>query len=141
MSTKKHPASAHEPFEGNTIPAQFTVELNDYEAQLHITPVRVEEYIRMGDKQTQRVICGLSRQAFTVCRDGIIYIIRSVSDEHLFDPPYVHPDVVAQEPTYIRRCVLEKASLLRENIRFEMVKVVMMERGAELDIVFDLPEA
>ncbi len=141
MPTKKHPTSAHEPFQGNTLPAHFTVELNDYEAELHVIPVRVDEYLRIGDKPSQRVICGLSRQDFTVCRGGIVYIIRSIGDEHLFDPPYVHPDVVAQGATYIRRCVLEKASLLRENIRYEMAKVVMMERGAELDIIFDLPEA
>ena len=141
MSTKKHQPSALEPFEGNTLPAHFTVELNDYEAELHVIPVKVEEYLVMGEKPSQRVICGLSRQDFTVCRDGIVYIIRSLGDEHLFDPPYVHPDVVAQGAAYIRRCVLEKASLIRENIRYEMMKVVMMERGAELDIVFDLPEA
>ncbi len=141
MSTKKHQPGAQEPFEGNTLPAQFTVELNDYEAELHLIPVRVEEYLSMGDKTSRRVICGLSRQPFLVCRESIVYVIRSLGDEHLFDPPFVHPNVVAQGAAYVRRCVLEKASGLRENIRFEMLKVVMMERGAALDIVFDLPEA
>ena len=141
MSTKKHQPGALEPFEGNTLPAQFTVELNDYEAELHVIPVRVEEYLSIGDKTSHRVICGLSRQPFLVCRESIVYVIRSLSDEHLFDPPFVHPNVVAQGADYVRRCVLEKASLIRENIRFEMLKVVMMERGAALEIVFDLPEA
>ncbi len=141
MSTKKHPASAQEPFEGNTIPAHFTVELADYEAELHITPVKVEGHVIFGDKPSQRVTCGLSRQPFTVCRGGIIYIIRSKSNPDLFEPSYVHPDVVAQGAAYIRRCVLQRASLIRDNIRFQMAQVVMMERGAALDIVFDLPEA
>ena len=54
MSTKKHQPSALEPFEGNTLPAQFTVELNDYEAELHLIPVRVED-IRGEDDPAFRV--------------------------------------------------------------------------------------
>ena len=141
MPTSKQTKSTNTPHEGNTLPAQFTVELNDYEAELHIIPVRVEDYLSIGDKPSHRVICGLSHQPFVVCRESIVYVIRSLGDEHLFDPPFVHPNVVAQGAAYVRRCVLEKAARLRENIRFEMLKVVMMERGAALDIVFDLPEA
>ncbi len=95
----------------------------------------------LSNRTSHRVICGLSHQPFLVCRESIVYVIRSLGDEHLFDPPFVHPNVVAQGAAYVRRCVLEKASLIRENIRFEMLKVVMMERGTALDIVFDLPEA
>lgn len=141
MSTKKALTGAHEPFEGNTLPAQFTVELADYEAELHVIPVKAEAYLSIGDKPSHRVVCGLSDRAFTVCQDGIVYVIRSQGEKHLFDPPFVHPNVVAQGAGYVRRCVLEKASRIREHIRFEMVKVVMMERGAALDIVFDLSEA
>ena len=139
MPTKKPQESAPTPHEGNTIPAQFTCELANYEAQLHITP-EVVSCLRDGERMRQ-VVCCLSRQCFLIAQGTLVYMIRSTGNDCLFDPAYVHPDVVARGSDYIRRLVLERAASERSNIRLRMERVVMMERGAELDIVFDLPEA
>ena len=122
--------------EGNRIPAQFTCELADYEAEIHITPEVVT--LPKGEAMRQ-VVCCLSRQCYAVATGSVTYMIRSLGDDYLFDPSYVHPDVVARGSDYIRRLVLERAARERSDIRYKMERVVMMERGAALDIVFDLP--
>lgn len=140
MTDTTNPATEN-PLDENRIPARYEVELTDEETQLHITPETVvafsDEQQRRGHKEYR---CTLTQRKFTAPIGGTVYVLHMAHDKYLLDPPYLHPKTVARGVGFVRQKLREKIAAMRSNLRFELEKVAMLERGAGQEIVYNLPD-
>lgn len=122
----------------NSLDAAEVATLQDFECQFHVVPEVFTDYAKKGGKG-EALRCCLTGRSFFVPYGGIHYSLRALGDPHVIDPADLSPYAVSRGADYIQDKLWERAADERDSLRYRLIKLERMERGAKQDIIFDRP--